>query len=171
MSRTRPSWVNSWARCSPMGRGVSVMRGAGELPLEVTLLPNLHTMRDLGWFDSYQGLIGLHLREALLPVLAAFRRQHPRIGIVITAGNCEVDVGTQTGLGSVALTNNGNHIDAQADVTGITGNVTKDGFLCPLSGTGHKTGGTYVQDDPVTIAPTSGGTDEGATPCASPSPP
>lgn len=27
------------------------------LPLEVTLLPNLHTMRDLGWFDSYQGLV------------------------------------------------------------------------------------------------------------------
>ncbi|MGK2948253.1 MAG: carbohydrate ABC transporter permease [Acidimicrobiales bacterium] len=27
------------------------------LPLEVTLLPNLQTMRDLGWFDSYQGLI------------------------------------------------------------------------------------------------------------------
>lgn len=27
------------------------------LPLEVTLLPNLQTMRDLGWFNSYQGLI------------------------------------------------------------------------------------------------------------------
>ena len=27
------------------------------LPLEVTLLPNLQTMRDLGWFDTYQGLI------------------------------------------------------------------------------------------------------------------
>ncbi|MET0728850.1 MAG: carbohydrate ABC transporter permease [Acidimicrobiales bacterium] len=27
------------------------------LPLEVTLLPNIHTMRELGWFDSYQGLI------------------------------------------------------------------------------------------------------------------
>jgi sn-glycerol 3-phosphate transport system permease protein len=27
------------------------------LPLEVTLLPNLQTMRALGWFDSYQGLI------------------------------------------------------------------------------------------------------------------
>jgi sn-glycerol 3-phosphate transport system permease protein len=27
------------------------------LPLEVTLLPNLQTMRDLGWFDSYQGLV------------------------------------------------------------------------------------------------------------------
>jgi sn-glycerol 3-phosphate transport system permease protein len=27
------------------------------LPLEVTLLPNVHTMRDLGWFNSYQGLI------------------------------------------------------------------------------------------------------------------
>jgi sn-glycerol 3-phosphate transport system permease protein len=27
------------------------------LPLEVTLLPNLQTMRDLGWFDSYQALV------------------------------------------------------------------------------------------------------------------
>lgn len=27
------------------------------LPLEVTLLPNLQTMRDLGWFNSYQGLV------------------------------------------------------------------------------------------------------------------
>lgn len=27
------------------------------LPLEVTLLPNVQTIRDLGWFDSYQGLI------------------------------------------------------------------------------------------------------------------
>ena len=27
------------------------------LPLEVTLLPNVQTMRELGWFDSYQGLI------------------------------------------------------------------------------------------------------------------
>jgi sn-glycerol 3-phosphate transport system permease protein len=26
------------------------------LPLEVTLLPNLHTVRDLGWFNSFQGL-------------------------------------------------------------------------------------------------------------------
>lgn len=27
------------------------------LPLEVTLLPNVQTMRSLGWFDSYQGLV------------------------------------------------------------------------------------------------------------------
>lgn len=27
------------------------------LPVEVTLLPNLQTVRDLGWFDSYQGLV------------------------------------------------------------------------------------------------------------------
>lgn len=79
--------------------------------------------------------------------------------IVITAGNCEVDVGTQTGLNKVTLTNDGNHIKAQANVSGITGTVTKDGFLCPLNGVGHKTGGTYVQAAPVTIAPTSGGTD------------
>lgn len=42
----------------PMKRVVfAVFMATLLLPLEVTLLPNLHTMRDLGWFDSYQGLI------------------------------------------------------------------------------------------------------------------
>ena len=27
------------------------------LPIEVTLLPNLQTVRDLGWFDTYQGMV------------------------------------------------------------------------------------------------------------------
>ena len=77
--------------------------------------------------------------------------------IVITASSCEVDVGTQTGLESVALSNNGNHIDAQANVGEITANVTKDGFLCPLNGTGHKAA-TYTQGEAVTVIPVSGGT-------------
>lgn len=42
----------------PLKRGVfAVFMATLLLPLEVTLLPNLHTMRDLGWFDSYQGLV------------------------------------------------------------------------------------------------------------------
>lgn len=77
--------------------------------------------------------------------------------IVISAGNCEVDVGTQTGLKTVGLANNGSHVDVKADVGGITGTVTKDGFLCPLSGTGVKTGGTYKQGSAVTVAPVGGG--------------
>jgi sn-glycerol 3-phosphate transport system permease protein len=35
------------------------------LPLEVTLLPNLHTIASLGWFDSYQGLTVPFLATAL----------------------------------------------------------------------------------------------------------
>jgi hypothetical protein len=77
--------------------------------------------------------------------------------IKIVAGNCEVQVSSQTGLGTVALSNNGNHIDVDANVSGITANATKDGFLCPLNGTGHKSS-TYVQGSAVTVAPTVAGT-------------
>jgi len=84
--------------------------------------------------------------------------------VIITAGACEVQITTQTGLESVALSNNGLHIDAKADVTvtknspGIVYTVTKDGFLCPFGGTGSKTGGTYVQKSAATVKPVSGGT-------------
>jgi len=79
--------------------------------------------------------------------------------VVITAGACEIQIGTQTGLKSVALTNNGNHIDVKASVKGIAYTVTKDGFLCPFSGTGAKTGAEYLQNNAVTVKPVSGGTD------------
>jgi sn-glycerol 3-phosphate transport system permease protein len=35
------------------------------LPIEVTLLPNLHTVRDLGWFNSYQGMAVPFMATAL----------------------------------------------------------------------------------------------------------
>jgi sn-glycerol 3-phosphate transport system permease protein len=35
------------------------------LPVEVTLLPNLQTMRDLDWFNSYQGLVAPFAASAL----------------------------------------------------------------------------------------------------------
>jgi hypothetical protein len=73
--------------------------------------------------------------------------------IVVVASTCEADIPTQTGLTSVSYANNGNHIDVKANVTGITYNVTKDGFGCPFNGTGHKTGGTYTQSSAVTVKP------------------
>jgi hypothetical protein len=76
--------------------------------------------------------------------------------ITIVAGNCEVQVGAQGPLSTVDLSNNGNHIDVKATVTGITANATKDGFLCPLNGTGHKSS-SYAQSEPVTVKPVSGG--------------
>jgi len=78
--------------------------------------------------------------------------------IEITAGTCLVDIPTQTGLKSVTLKNGAGDITAQANVSGITYEVTNDGFACPFNGTGHKTGATYVQNNPVTVQSISGTT-------------
>ncbi len=78
--------------------------------------------------------------------------------ITIVASTCEATVGTQTGLKSVALSNSGAGISAQANVTGIAYTVTKDGFLCPFNGTGAKTGASYVQNKAVQVSSTNGAT-------------
>jgi hypothetical protein len=64
--------------------------------------------------------------------------------IKITAGSCKVEIKGQTGLKSVGTTNSGSSVIAKPNVTGIAYTVTQDGFLCPFSGTGNKTGATYV---------------------------
>jgi hypothetical protein len=76
--------------------------------------------------------------------------------IVITAGTCEVQIGTQTGLKKVELSNGSGDVNAKANVTGIKYTVTVDGFGCPLNGTGEKTGGTYTQSSSVTVSSTNG---------------
>ena len=76
-----------------------------------------------------------------------------------TAGNCEVTYAAQSPTGSITTTNAGNNITLKANVTGIAYTVTKDGFLCPFGGTGAKTGATWTQNNAITLAPVSGGTD------------
>jgi len=78
--------------------------------------------------------------------------------IQILAGNCEVSVGAQGQLSTVETHNSGNHVNAKANVGGIAYTVLKDGFLCPFLGTGAKTGATYKQGLPITLAPVEGGT-------------
>jgi hypothetical protein len=67
--------------------------------------------------------------------------------IVITAGTCEVTVGSQNELGKVHLTDvttpTPKTITLLAEVAGIKATKVKDGFLCPLNGTGETTG-TYT---------------------------
>ena len=82
--------------------------------------------------------------------------------ITVVAGNCEIVIHAQGPLSSVATANSGNHVNAKANVGGITYTVTKDGFLCPFNTTGEtlpvtRTGGTYIQKAAVTLAPVSGG--------------
>ena len=71
----------------------------------------------------------------------------------IVASTCEVKVEPQTGLSSVAITNEtaAGDVKVKANVTGIAYNVTKDGIGCPFSGTGKKAGATYVQGSAITV--------------------
>jgi len=74
--------------------------------------------------------------------------------MVITAATCEVQVGSQTGLSSVTTKNEGTGVKVVPNVSEITMDVTKDGFGCPFSGTGHSKG-TYHGE--VTLARVGGG--------------
>jgi len=82
--------------------------------------------------------------------------------IVITAGSCEVQIGTQTGLSKVDLANGAGDITAKATVAGIAYTVTKDGFLCPFTTGGvlpsAKTGATYTQNEAITVKSTGSST-------------
>lgn len=58
--------------------------------------------------------------------------------IKITAGTCEVALPDQNGLTTVSTTNlAGGTVTVEPELSGITLNTLKDGFACPLTGTGH----------------------------------
>ncbi|HST70742.1 MAG TPA: hypothetical protein VLI94_13935 [Solirubrobacterales bacterium] len=75
--------------------------------------------------------------------------------MTIVAGNCEIDFPPQSGLLNGTIANKALDLDFRLNLSKITYNVTKDGFLCPFGGTGHKTGASYVQSVAVTL--TAGG--------------
>jgi hypothetical protein len=68
--------------------------------------------------------------------------------IVIVAGTCEVTVAPQSftkGLTFENIASSPKTMNLKAAVTGIASTKVKDGFLCPLSGTGAASG-TYTGD-------------------------
>jgi len=78
--------------------------------------------------------------------------------IKVAAGACEMEIGPQSGLNSVALVNktlaSPADITFDPEVTGIAYKVLKDAFLCPFNGTGSKTGATFNAATPITLAVT-----------------
>jgi hypothetical protein len=64
--------------------------------------------------------------------------------ITIVASTCEIQIGSQTGLAEVEVVNDVASspvaISLVHNITGLKVNKTKDGFLCPLKGTGEGTG-------------------------------
>jgi hypothetical protein len=67
--------------------------------------------------------------------------------IVITAGTCEVQVGSQEKVSKVEYDNDTeaspDKITLSTALTKLKYNKTKDGFACPLTGAGEKEDGTY----------------------------
>jgi hypothetical protein len=67
----------------------------------------------------------------------------------VVAGTCEVQYKEQTGMKTVQLINDTGTGDVTFDpeVTGVKYTVLKDGFACPLSGTGEKSDGEITAAD------------------------
>jgi len=72
--------------------------------------------------------------------------------IKITAATCAAEVGPQSGKSHVLFEwTTDTDVHAWATVEDIDYTVTKDGFLCPFSGTGEKEGAEYNSEAPVTL--------------------
>lgn len=76
--------------------------------------------------------------------------------IKVAAGTCKIEIKSQSGLGSVALTNDTaatpqRDITFDPEVSGLAYTVTQDGFLCPFGGTGNKTGATFTANPATTL--------------------
>jgi hypothetical protein len=70
----------------------------------------------------------------------------------VKAGTCHITVHSQGPRSGITLTNNpAGDISVKADLSNLTTTVITDGFLCPFSGTGEKTGATYKQGSAITF--------------------
>jgi hypothetical protein len=67
--------------------------------------------------------------------------------VEVTAGNCALTIGAQSGLGTVSARNEAaaspRRVEVAFGVANLKYTVTKDGLACPFSGTGTKEGGRY----------------------------
>jgi len=74
--------------------------------------------------------------------------------IKITAASCAAEVGAQEDLEHVGFANGTGETEDEVEVTAtateIAYTVTKDGFLCPFSGTGTKEDGSYTTEGAAT---------------------
>jgi hypothetical protein len=100
---------------------------------------------------------GLHHHRAHVKIACPAGQS---IQIEGTGTSCEATVGetNNTNLTTVDITTDtaAGDVTIKPNVSGITANVTKDGFLCPFNGTGTKTGGTYTATGYITGTATGG---------------
>jgi len=68
-------------------------------------------------------------------------------GLILSAGTCAIQITPQEGRKTVDIdddTGSPNRVTLDYEVSGLSYTVTKDGFFCPLNGTGPKTEGTIT---------------------------
>ncbi len=78
------------------------------------------------------------------------------ITMVSTNPKCKLEINSQTNLTTVEFTNDATDLTFKPNLTGTTATVTEDGFLCPFTGVGVKTGGTYKSTSPITLTAAAG---------------
>lgn len=73
--------------------------------------------------------------------------------MLFKTSTCEVQVGAQSGLAEIEYVNNTKSspedLTVKANLSGVKYTKLKDGFLCPLTGTGTKEDGAYTGDELV----------------------
>jgi hypothetical protein len=74
----------------------------------------------------------------------------------IQAGTCEVTIPAQAALSTVTSNNFSGDVYSEFNLSGVKYNKVKDGFLCPLGGTGEKEDGKYVGTASVSAINSSG---------------
>jgi len=85
--------------------------------------------------------------------------------IKILSGKCEIEIGPQSELSAVELSNDTaatpkKDITFEPEITGLSYKVLEDGFACPFNGTGSKTDGTLTAGSATTLTGQSPGNSE-----------
>lgn len=133
-----------------------VMAAISEGTSSITVTPTYTECKTWGWFN---GSVNMNGCDYVFYTSGAFDLKCPTGKVVVITGfNCEVQIAGQNSLVGMDLKNNGTGISIQATVGGINYTVTKDGFGCPYSGTGAKTGASYIQNSAVQLSSPGGAT-------------
>jgi hypothetical protein len=127
--------------------GTVTVTGELQEPLEeIEVLPEYKSCKGLGFLNATVNVEGCRYRlDADTPDLDIVCPAGKTIKIVVAT--CEVQIGSQDSLQEMEYVNNESApktLTIKAEVEGLKYTKTKDGFGCPLSGTGEKSDGTYA---------------------------
>lgn len=138
----------------------STFSGEGSKSPTITAIPVYTNCEAFGFVDADVDMTScaytFHLESDLggdkYTALVTIECEDEGDAIDITALSCSATVAPQGSLSHVILNDTTNGIiHVEAAVSDIDYTVTKDGFLCPFSGTGAKEGGEYNSEEPVAI--------------------